>query len=169
MKQAEDNATFDLPLPGAGRHGIEPPADIEYGPVARAMLGLAPATPPALPAWLAALHAAVADEPAGKKGVAARLGVSRPYVSRVMCGDLKRRPPPKFIARVEAMLLQVDCPHLLRPLQPAECRGFAERRYAKIDQFEVDHWRACRGCTHNQRRKAGAARATTTTTQGEPA
>lgn len=153
MKQPEDNRPADLPL------GL--PDDIEYGAVARGLMGLPPAAPKprALPAWRLALDGAIAADPAGKKGVAENLGVSRPYVSRVACGDLEARPPAKFIARVVAVYLQVDCPALQRTLPPAECRAYADRTYAQVSSFEVDHWRACRGCANNHRRRAELAAA----------
>ena len=146
MKQAEDSLTADLP-------GLDP----ALGDIARSLLGLPgthqvlPPAPP-LPAWRAAFEAAIKADPRGKLGIAERLGVSRPYVSRVATGDLKRRPPPNFITRVQALLMQVDCPHLGRALAPAECHSYAQRSYAQVSQFDVHHWRACRGCTHNTRR-----------------
>lgn len=98
------------------------------------------------PAWRAALDAAVAADPRGRQGVAERLNVTRAYVSRVVGGDLTAAPPARFIARVQAVLMQVPCPHLQRLIQPAECQAYAARTYAQINQFEVDHWRACRSC-----------------------
>ena len=112
-----------------------------------------------LPAWRVVLNSAITTDPAGKKGVAERLGVSRPYVSRVTTGDLQHRVPARFIARVTAVLMQVDCPYLQRPLPPAECGRYAERSYAQVSSFEVDHWRACRACPNNARRNASLAAA----------
>ena len=112
-----------------------------------------------LPAWRVVLNSAITTDPAGKKGVAERLGVSRPYVSRVTTGDLQHRVPARFIARVTAVLMQVDCPYLQRPLAPAECGRYAERSYAQVSSFEVDHWRACRACPNNARRNASLAAA----------
>lgn len=148
MRQADDSLT--MALPSADGHSSE----IEYGGIARGLLVLPPAQPKPrdLPAWRAMLDAAVSADPAGKKGVAERLGVSRPYVSRVITGDLQHRVPAKFIARVNAVLMQVDCPYLQRPLPPADCGRYAERSYAQISSFEVDHWRACRACPNNARR-----------------
>lgn len=179
MTQPEDTFTLELPLPVPD---VIPPAvqslpdDIEYGDVARSMMGLPPAQPKprALPAWRMALNAAIAADPAGKKGVADRLEVSRPYVSRITTGHIAKASP-KFIERVVAVYLQVDCPALQRTLPPAECRAYADRTYAQISQFEVDHWRACRGCANNHRRNAELAAAeraritARTTTKGETA
>ena len=151
MKQTEDTLAMEIPLPG----------EIEYGGIARSLLGLPPAAPkvPDLPAWRVVLNSAITADPAGKKGVAERLGVSRPYVSRVTTGDLQHRVPARFIARVTAVLMQVDCPYLQRPLAPAECGRYAERSYAQVSSFEVDHWRACRACPNNARRNASLAAA----------
>ena len=106
--------------------------------------------PPAAPAapWRDALNAAIAADPAGKQGVALRLGVSRPYVSRVTTGHIPQAPA-KFIARVAEVYLRVDCPHLGHSLSPQECRSYAGRSYAAITQPEVAHWRACRHCLTN--------------------
>lgn len=97
------------------------------------------------PNWRQALEAAVAQHPHGNKGVAELLGVSRTYVSRVMTGHMPVAPL-RFIERVRNTLQQVHCPHLRRPLPPADCRAYAHRTYAQVSQFEVDHWRACRAC-----------------------
>ena len=167
MKQADDTQTMDLTLPATD--GIDPADQRDIDRM--------------LAAWRVVLNDAITADPAGKKGVAERLGVSRPYVSRVTTGNLQHRVPAKFIARVSAVLMRVDCPYLQRPLAPADCRSYAERNYAQISSFEVDHWRACRGCPNNARpqttkplaaqdRKATTTTATATanpTPQGAPA
>lgn len=178
MIQPEDTRTLPLPLPMP----VMTADQLELGDIARSLAGLpsqqdAPPPPAALPAWRVALHLAIKDDPAGKKGVAERLGVSRPYVSRVATGDLARNTPVRFINRVEAVLMTTPCPHLQRPLPPGDCRRFADRNYDQISQFEVDHWRACRACPHNHRRNKPAVptpsgvptAATTTATTGDPA
>jgi len=111
------------------------------------MNGHPSANPPAVaPAWVLALSTAIATDPRGKAGVAERLGVTRAYVSRVVCGDLAATPPERFVARVQAVLMQVQCPYLARLLPPDQCRSYAQRSYSQVNQFEVDHWRACRRC-----------------------
>jgi hypothetical protein len=107
--------------------------------------------------WRQAFDTAIATDPRGRQGVSERLGVTRAYVSRVAGGDLTPRPPPRFIARVQAVLMQVDCPHLQRALPPAECQRFAARSYAQVSQFEVAHWRACRACPSNPNKAARVA------------
>lgn len=150
MKQAEDTLTHEMPELG------DAPAEVPLGDIARSIAGLPPLTPQQKadlakadkPAWWVALMAAIDLDKTGKKGVAERLGVSRPYVSRVACGHI-RVPSQRFIDRVTAVLLQVECPHLGKPLKPDVCRAYAARTYGQVSQFEVDHWRACRGCKHN--------------------
>jgi hypothetical protein len=127
VKQAEDTFTAELPL------GEPAPADLPI--------------PAPVPAWRRALDAAIAADPRGRQGIAERLEVTRAYVSRVAGGDLTDKPPPKFISRVQAVLMQVDCPFLGRPIPPDQCRAFAARSYAQIKQPEVAHWRACMRCT----------------------
>lgn len=150
MKHEHDTVTAELPHLGE-------PADLtdpaQLGDIARGMLGLPPHAPGAqhrrpVPAWRAALDAAIAADPAGKQGVALALGVSRPYVSRICSGSIPVASP-HFIVRVQAVYMQVDCPHLQRQLPPAECQAFARRTYAEVSAFEVDHWRACRRCPVN--------------------
>lgn len=102
--------------------------------------------PAPVPAWRRALDAAIATDPRGRQGVAERLQVTRAYVSRVAGGDLTAKPPPLFIERVRAALMQVDCPYLRRSIPPAECRAYADRTYAQVSPPEVAHWRACRKC-----------------------
>ena len=137
MKQADDTQTMELTLPAPD--GIDPADQRDIDRM--------------LAAWRVVLNDAITADPAGKKGVAERLGVSRPYVSRVTTGNLQHRVPAKFIARVSAVLMRVDCPYLQRPLAPADCRSYADRSYAQVSSFEVDHWRACRGCPNNARQK----------------
>jgi hypothetical protein len=107
-----------------------------------------PATPATAAPWRAALDAAIAADPQGKLGVALRLGVSRPYVSRITTGHIPEASP-RFIQRVVDTYLQVDCPHLQRSLPPGQCRSYAQLRYSEITADQVPHWRACRRCPRN--------------------
>lgn len=130
------------------------------------------AVPPAPPAqgWRQALDAAIAADPKGKQGVADRLGVSRPYVSRICSGDIPVASP-LFVQRVIDAYMQVNCPHLGRCLPPGQCRSYAQRSYAQITTAEVPHWRACRRCEHNPDAATGVAAMTArraTTPQTEP-
>lgn len=98
-----------------------------------------------VPAWWYALQAAIDADPRNKAGVAERLGVSRPYVSRVV--NFHMKAPQAFAERVRAVYMQVDCPHLVETISPAQCRAYAGRAYAALSQFDVEHWRACQRCT----------------------
>lgn len=138
MRLPEDHFAAELP-------GLDPAAaDLPEAPAAEAADLPIPAP---LPAWRRALDAAIATDPRGRQGVAERLEVTRAYVSRVAGGDLAARPPARFIERVHAALMQVDCPYLGRSIPPAECRAYASRSYAQVRRHEVDHWRACLKCT----------------------
>lgn len=130
-----------------------------WGAVALEMAGLPPLDPAVVarqrlaaryggqvPAWRDALESAIATDPRGAAGVAVRLDVSRPYVSRVMNFSMWPAPAP-FVQRVHAVLMQVSCPHLGTAISPAACRTYARRNFADISAFEVDHWRACQRCT----------------------
>jgi hypothetical protein len=145
MKQPEDTLTMHLPLP----HPSEPD---------RAVLEFLDSQPADIfvpaPDWRRALDAAIASDPRGRQGVAERLEVSRGYVSRVAGGDLTACPPARFIERVEATLMELDCPFMGRRMAPAECRRYASRSYAQVSQFDVPHWRACRACPSNPNRPA---------------
>lgn len=107
-------------------------------------------------AWRRVLDDAIAAETSGKLGVALRLGVSRPYVSRVTTGHIPQASP-RFVARVMALLAQVHCPYLGRMLSPDECRGYASREYERIGAIDVPHWRACQRCEHNPLKAIAAA------------
>lgn len=98
-----------------------------------------------VPAWRRALDAAIQADPRGRAGVAEKLGVSRPYVSRVVNFHMPVAPA-SFIERVAAVYLRVQCPHLGQEIAPAECRTYSGRTYSACSQFEVDHWRACQRC-----------------------
>lgn len=161
MKQPEDTLTLELPLPAPE------PRDLGHVHNDAADAAAGDMFVPA-PSWRRALDAAIATDPAGKQGVAARLGVSRPYVSRVTTGHIPVAPQ-RFIDRVAAVYLQVDCPHLQRSLPPADCQAFAAREYARIAAADVPHWRACRRCPSNPvQRRAVAASTTANTATGSP-
>ena len=116
------------------------------------------ALPEVEPRWLALLKAAIAAHP-GRGGVtnAARaMGVSRPYVARVlMTGENRIKVPSQaFINRALAAFGQgrVDCPHLGHDIAAGECEGFASREWKVIHGSgpeKVLHWRACQACPKN--------------------
>lgn len=144
MKHPEDKMTLELQLPNGGGSPAVPQAAEAASPAAEMFV-------PA-PDWSRALQAAVQACPTGKKGVAELLGVSRPLVSRVMNGSLPASAA--FVDRVAMHLMQVPCPYLQRPIPPQDCHTYSQRTYAQVNQFEVEHWRACRSCPHNRSRVA---------------
>lgn len=160
MLDPHDTVTAELPHLGT-------PGDLapeQLGDIARSLMGLPPQAPGAqhralapLPDWRLALDAAIAADPQGKAGVALRLGVSRPYVSRVTTGHMPVAPA-RFVARVRAVYMQVQCPHLGRALPPGQCLAYAQRGYADVGADEVDHWRACRRCPANPITRAPSVR-----------
>lgn len=118
---------------------------------------------PHRPAWRAALDAAIEADPRGMTGVALRLEVSRPYVSRVMTGHIpEAEVSPRFVRRVEDKLMQVDCPHLGTPLARSRCAEYAGRSYEQISAHQVAHWRACRRCPHNPAQREAVKNAAAT-------
>lgn len=112
------------------------------------------ALPDVEPRWLALLKEAV--EADCTTGVAQRMGVSRPYVSRVLMTNENRIKvvSPLFIKRVMAAFGRgrVDCPHLSRDIALGECQSFAGREWKVIHGSgpeKVLHWRACQACPQN--------------------
>lgn len=114
------------------------------------------------PRWLALLKEAVAA--AGGRGAvtltAQRMGVSRPYVARVlMTGEGRiKEPSKKFIDRVIETFGQgrVDCPHLGRDIATNQCQDFAALEWKVIRGTGHDkalHWHACQHCPQNPKKK----------------
>lgn len=124
------------------------------------------ALPDVEPRWLALLKEAVATVE-GRGGVlqaAQRMGVSRPYVARVLMTGKNRieHPSPKFIERVLAAFGQgrVDCPHLARDIAKGQCQEYAALEWKVIHGSgpeKVLHWRACQHCPQNPQKKPEAA------------
>lgn len=96
--------------------------------------------------WLDLLKSSIATDPRGISGVAARLGYSRPAVSRVLAGTYG--DTRNIATAVQRLLARIDCPHLGASLAPAECRAYAARSYSAISAADVPHWRACKKCPH---------------------
>ena len=99
------------------------------------------------PVWLSLLRTAIAANPRGKAGVADAMGITRPYICRVLSGSIPV-PSPRFIGRVLKTYQRIDCPHLGTSLAYSECQAHASRTYAALSHMEVDHWRACQRCPH---------------------
>lgn len=102
----------------------------------------------ARPEWLVLLLVALDQAGGNRSAIARRLNVSRPYVSRVLGGDMQP-VPASFIGRVLDAYQRVPCPASGAEMKAADCREMASRSYASLSPMEVDHWRVCQGCRHN--------------------
>ena len=102
--------------------------------------------------WLEHLRRAIAADPRGITGVAQRLGYSRPAISRVLSGTYG--DTSKIADAVMGELVSIECPYLGTAITAAQCRGYASRSYPAITALEVPHWRACRRCPHNRRKRS---------------
>lgn len=99
--------------------------------------------------WRQLLEAAVTDAgPRGISGVAARLGISRTYVSLVLGG--KKDPVPQaFIDRVVARYHVVaECPATLQPQPRNECRRLALGAAPTHNPLAMRIWKHCQSCPH---------------------
>lgn len=100
--------------------------------------------------WLALLQEAVAFEKTKGAGeitrVATRLGVSRPYVSRVLHGDFD--PVPKqFVARViDRLYVVARCPATTLPQPRTECRSIALGPAPTHNPLAMRIWKCCQTC-----------------------
>lgn len=112
----------------------------------------------AVPEWFALLRHDAQHNARGNAGVAERLGVSRPYVARVLTGNIPvGTVSPRLIAKVIDCYGGWTCPHTGQHLPASACRRTATRTYESLSFAEVDAWRACQDCQHNPLRPAGAA------------
>lgn len=95
------------------------------------------------------LAKAVADHPKGKAGVAARLGVSRSLVSRVLsAGKSAITPSAEFIALVIARLTvieQVVCWRNHQAVDITECQKASEPAPTH-NPLAMYRWRDCQQC-----------------------
>ncbi len=99
------------------------------------------------PDWLALLQAAIAVDSRGKAGVAARLGVSRGYVSQITSLGRSARPPsPVFIRKVLSRYHVVACPARGGlPVSYADClRG--NKPCPTSNVLDARLWRECQCC-----------------------
>lgn len=85
-------------------------------------------------------------------------GCSRPYISRVLSGDIPiNKVAAPFIHRVLVTYIRVQCPHLDRNLSFQECADFAAIKWAKVQGSGPEktlHWRACQRCPHRPEQPA---------------
>ncbi len=109
----------------------------------------------AAPNLYALLQAAVTGDKRGKAGVAARLGVSRGYVSQILStGRSARAPSPEFVRRVLTRYHVVVCP----------ARGWQETPYADCikangpapthNPLAMRIWRECQRCPNRPAKPA---------------
>lgn len=108
--------------------------------------------------WRALLIAAVSAEDARRRGgitrVAARLGVSRPYVSQIING-LRPQVPEQFIARVIDRLYVVDeCPATGHPQPRSECRRIGMGPAPTHNPLAMRIWKHCQACPHHPEKQA---------------
>lgn len=105
----------------------------------------------ATPDWQAILRAEIASDKRGKAGVAARIGVGRAYVSRVIA-TLEGRPsgfasgvPEDFVRRVLALVADVDCPATGERQPRADCaRALDSAPIHNPNAMRI--WRVCQTC-----------------------
>ncbi len=103
------------------------------------------------PKWRRLLREALA-ELGSKQRIATRLGVSRPYVSRVMSGDIDP-PPQAFVDRVIYRFEVVHCPHTYQQQPRGDCRG-ALQPAPTHNPFRLALWQACQTCTHKPEKES---------------
>lgn len=121
--------------------------------------------PAAVPEWFALLTREAEQHPRGKAGVAERLGVTRPYVARVLTHNIPLPlVSPRFVERVVDSYGGWDCPHTGAHISARGCRACASKTYESLSFAEVDQWRTCQGCAHNPLRQPQAVATTTPAT-----
>lgn len=98
--------------------------------------------------WMRLLSDAIAAarDLGGKAEVARRLGVSRPYVSRVMNGDFDP-VPQAFVDRViDRLYVVARCPATTLPQPRAECRRVALGPAPTHNPLAMRIWKCCQTC-----------------------
>lgn len=105
--------------------------------------------------WLALLLAACERHPRGKAGVAARLGVSRVYVTRAIstaqggASGISSGVSAKFVRLVIDRLCEVrECPATLQAQPVSECRRIALTPPPTHNPLLMRIWGVCQGCIY---------------------
>lgn len=97
---------------------------------------------------LSLLDTALSAPGATKAALAARLGISRPYVSRVMNGDMDPIPE-SFVARViDRLHVVAQCPATTLAQPRSECRRLARGPAPTHNPLSMRIWRICQTCPH---------------------
>ncbi|MCB1908122.1 MAG: helix-turn-helix transcriptional regulator [Rhodocyclaceae bacterium] len=97
---------------------------------------------------LSLLDTALAAPGASKAALATRLGISRPYVSRVMNGDMNPIPET-FIARViDRLHVVAECPATTLAQPRSECKRLALGKAPTHNPLSMRIWRICQSCPH---------------------
>lgn len=99
------------------------------------------------PLWRRLLTEAIRNAgPRGKAAVAERLGVSRPYVSRVVAGDYDP-VPSQFIDRViDRLHVVAECPATGLPQPRTECLRLAYAAAPTHNPLAMRIWKCCQHC-----------------------
>lgn len=102
---------------------------------------------PVAPPWRDILAREIAADPRGKAGIAARMGVSRAYVSRALSDGASAyaKVPQTFIRRVLDLESDVDCPATGGRVARAECRK-AVQPAPTHNPLAMRIWRECQTC-----------------------
>lgn len=107
------------------------------------------------PLWRRLLNEAIRNAgPRGKAAVAERLGVSRPYVSRVIAGDYDP-VPSQFVQRVIDRLHVIDaCPATGLPQPRSECVRIGRGAAPTHNPLAMRIWATCQRCPHKPEGKS---------------
>lgn len=95
------------------------------------------------------LRQAVADNPKGKAGVAARLGYGRPMISRVLSENDKAGLSDKLAhAVIDAYHVVPKCPGTGAEQPRSECIRIAAGKAPMHNPAAMRVWKTCQTCPH---------------------
>lgn len=132
---------------------------LDNAPLAAVPVVPVPATPLFAgehPLWATLLITEIgSDLKRGKAGVAARLGIKRAYVSRVIAtlegrsSGFPNGVPQPFIDRVMDRLHVIrECPATLQPQPRAECKRIGNGPAPTHNPLALRTWKFCQECQH---------------------
>lgn len=91
----------------------------------------------------------------GKAGVAARLGVSRCYISRVLSPNDKCELSEAVAKKViDCFHVIPECPATLQAQPRSECARISQGAAPTHNPLSMRIWRACQTCAHKPEEKA---------------